>query len=95
MLVSQQAGFYEFFASLHHMLPHFICATFFVEKYASLFPGHRAAMFVCQSQNIRNCDFGHYSFSILLFSHDIHPSVLERWSPLGYLARQSCAVAGS
>jgi len=54
MLVSQQAGFYEFFASLHHMLPHFICATFFVEKYASLFPGHRAAMFVGQSQNIRN-----------------------------------------
>jgi len=70
-----QAACDKIFACLHHVLPHLIRATLFIEKYANLFPAHRAAMFVGESQYIRNRDFGHYSFSILLFSGDIHPAV--------------------
>jgi hypothetical protein len=77
---------HEFLARLHHVLPHLVRATLFVEKYAGLFPANRSALFAGQPQYIRNRDFSRYSFSILLFSHETHPAVPpERWSPLGYL----------
>ena len=55
--------------------PHLVRTTFFIEKYASLFLAHRAAMLAGQSQYVRNGNLGHHSFSILLLSHDVHPAV--------------------
>jgi hypothetical protein len=70
---SKQTGRDEFFTSLHHVLPHLVRATFFIEKYASLFPAHRAALFDGESHEIRKCDFGRHSVSILFVCHEIYP----------------------
>ena len=69
----KQAGCGEFFPCTHHLFPHLIRVPFLVEKCGSLLPGHGAAMLVGQSQQMRKCDFGHHSVSVLFLRHSLCP----------------------
>src|SRR6185437_14153173 len=49
--------------NLHHVLPHLARMPSFINKYASLFPAHRAALFDSELHWLRKCDFGDHSVS--------------------------------
>jgi len=58
-----------------------VTGTVLIEKCQSLFPTQRAAMFVGQSRQMRNCDFGHHSVSILFFGRGFYRPVPRASKP--------------
>jgi hypothetical protein len=63
----------EFFTCTHHVFPLLVRVPFLVEKCGSLLLANGASMFIGQSQQMRKCDFGHHSISILPLLHGFCP----------------------
>src|SRR5208283_568986 len=71
----EQAACNELLGRLHHVLPHFERPPLLIEECESLFSAHRTALFVPQPHEMRKCDFGGHSFSVLLLAHCLPPTV--------------------